>query len=155
MIDLPNRGEIYIIFSIYLSKYFPTQFAFNPPIDTVTWLTEQWLKLVKDTPWTMEQWVELIDEAQECTPVEIADVVKTSLTDWYCGLPVEERKSDRNSPIIDFDYLLSKVGQINKASVRASESIQAMRNNAWFAKPASKPDTSPFKLPEEVLLGGG
>lgn len=155
MIDLPNRGEIYTIFNIYLAKYFPTQFTFNPPTDRFTWDTEQWLKLVNHTPWTMEQWVELIDEAEECTPVEIADVVKTCLTDWYCSLPVEERKSDRNSPVINFDYLLSKVGQINKASVRASESIQAMRNNAWFAKPASKPDTSPFKLPEEVLLGGG
>ena len=164
MIDLPNRGEIYVIFNIYLSKYFPTQFAFNPPTDSVTWRTDQWLELVNDTPWTMEQWVELIDEAEECTPVEIADVVKTCLTDWYCSLPVEERKSviaprtskvDRHSPTINFDYLLTKVGQINKASDRASESIQAMRNNAWFAKPASKPDTSPFKLPEEVLLGGG
>ncbi|MGB5632012.1 MAG: hypothetical protein WBM86_04420 [Waterburya sp.] len=94
----------------------------------------------------------------------VFNVVKTCLTDWYCSLSSEERKSDyaprtskadRNSPIIDFDYLLAKVSQINKASVRASESIQAMRNNAWFAKPASKPDTSPFKLPEEVLLGGG
>ena len=63
--------------------------------------------------------------------------------------------SDRLSPVINFDYLLSKVSQINKALVRASESIQAMRNNAWFAKPAPKPDTSPFELPEEVLLGGG
>ena len=26
MIDLPNRGEIYTIFNIYLAKYFPTQF---------------------------------------------------------------------------------------------------------------------------------
>ena len=74
---------------------------------------------------------------------------------WYCSLPVEERKSDRNSPKIDFDYLLTQVSQINKASVRASESIQAMRNNAWFAKPASKPDNSPFRLPKEALLGGG
>ena len=155
MIDLPNRGEIYTIFNIYLAKYFPTQFTFNPPTDNFTWTTEQWLKLVNNTPWTMEQWVELINEAEECTPVEIADVVKTCLTDWYCNLPVEERKSDRLSPVINFDYLLSKVSQINKASIRASESIQAMRNNAWFAKPASKPDTSPFKLPEEVLLGGG
>ena len=81
MIDLPNRGEIYVIFNIYLSKYFPTQFAFNLPIDSVTWNTEQWLELVKGTPWTMEQWVELIDEAEECTPVEIADVVRTCLTD--------------------------------------------------------------------------
>ena len=155
MIDLPNRGEIYTIFNIYLAKYFPTQFTFSPPTDNVTWDIEQWLKLVNNTPWTMEQWVELIDEAEECTPVEIADVVKTCLTDWYCSLSEEERKSDRLSPAINFDYLLSKVSQINKASVRASESIQAMRNNAWFAKPASKPDTSPFKLPEEVLLGGG
>ena len=155
MIDLPNRGEIYAIFNIYLAKFFPTQFIFDPPTDSVTWTTEQWLELVNDTPWTMEQWVELIDEAEECTPVEIADVVKTCLTDWYCSLPLKERTGDRNSPIIDFDYLLTQVSQINKASVRASESIQAMRNNAWFAKPASKPDTSPFKLPEEVLLGGG
>ncbi len=155
MIDLPDRGEIYVIFNIYLAKYFPTHFNFKPPTDKVTWTTEQWIELVNDTPWTMEQWVELIDEAEECTPVEIADVVKTCLTDWYCSLSEEERKNDRASPKIDFDYLLTKVSQINKASVRASESIQAMRNNAWFAKPASKPDTSPFKLPEEVLLGGG
>ena len=155
MIDLPNRGEIYVIFNIYLAKYFPTQFTFNPTTDNVTWTTDQWLKLVNYTPWTIEQWVELIDEAEECTPVEIADVVKTCLTDWYCSLSIEERKGDRHSPIIDFEYLLTRVSQINKASVRASESIQAMRNNAWFAKPASKPDTSPFKLPEEVLLGGG
>ncbi|NJL51046.1 MAG: AAA family ATPase [Hydrococcus sp. SU_1_0] len=155
MIDLPNRGEIYTIFNIYLAKCFPTQFTFNPPTNSVTWTTEQWLKLVNDTPWTMEQWVELIDEAEECTPVEIADVVKTCVTDWYCSLSKEERKGDRHSPKIDFDYLLTKVSQINKASVRASESIQAMRNNAWFAKPASKQDTSPFKLPEEALLGGG
>ena len=143
MIDLPHRGEIFSIFNIYLSKYFPTQFTSSNPAT------------VDETPWTMAQWVELIDEAEECTPVEIGDTVRTCLDDWYCSLPVEERKSDRNSPKIDFDYLLTKVSQINKASVRASESIQAMRNNAWFAKPASKPDTSPFKLPEEALLGGG
>ena len=143
MIDLPHRGEIFSIFNIYLSKYFPTQFSSSNPAT------------VEETPWTMAQWVELIDEAEECTPVEIGDTVRTCLDDWYCSLPVEERKSDRNSPIIDFNYLLTKVSQINKASVRASESIQAMRNNAWFAKPASKPDTSPFRLPEEALLGGG
>ncbi len=143
MIDLPHRGEIYAIFNIYLTKYFPTQFtSFNP-------------ESVEDTPWTMEQWVELIDEAEECTPVEIADVVKTCLADWYCNLSDEERSQGEQPSVIEFDYLLTKVQQINKASVRASESIQAMRNNAWFAKPASKPDTSPFKLPEEVLLGGG
>ena len=66
---------------------------------------------ISHTPWTMEQWVELIDEAEECTPVEIADVVKTCLTDWYCSLSGEERKSDRASPKIDFDYLLSKAGK--------------------------------------------
>ena len=143
MIDLPHRGEIFSIFNIYLSKYFPTQFTSSDPTT------------VEETPWTMAQWVELIDEAEECTPVEIGDTVRTCLDDWYCGLPDEERKSDRNSPKIDFDYLLTKVSQINKASVRASESIQAMRNNAWFAKPASKPDNSPFRLPEEALLGGG
>ncbi len=142
MIDLPHRGEIFSIFNIYLSKYFSTQFtSFNPAT-------------VDETPWTMAQWVELIDEAEECTPVEIADVVKTCLTDWYCSLSFEERTYEQPSPLIDFDHLLTKVSQINKASVRASESIQAMRNNAWFAKPASKPDTSPFKLPEEALLGG-
>ena len=143
MIDLPHRGEIFSIFNIYLSKYFPTQFTSSNPAT------------VEETPWTMAQWVELIDEAEECTPVEIGDTVRTCLDDWYCSLPDEERKSDRNSPKIDFDYLLTKVSQINKASVRASESIQAMRNNAWFAKPASKPDNSPFRLPEEALLGGG
>ena len=143
MIDLPHRGEIFSIFNIYLSKYFPTQFTSSNPAT------------VEETPWTMAQWVELIDEAEECTPVEIGDTVRTCLDDWYCSLPVEERKRDRNSPKIDFDYLLTQVSQINKASVRASESIQAMRNNAWFAKPASKPDNSPFRLPEEALLGGG
>ena len=74
------------------------------------------------------------------------------------GTVVFQMKNERaiaTPPKIDFDYLLTQVSQINKASVRASESIQAMRNNAWFAKPASKPDTSPFKLPEEALLGGG
>jgi hypothetical protein len=143
LIDLPHRGEIFSIFNIYLTKYFSTQFTcFNPTT-------------VAETPWTMTQWVELINEAEECTPVEIADVVKTCLTDWYCSLSKEERNGDCQSPWIDFDYLLTKVSQINKASVRASESIQAMRNNAWFAKPASKPDTSLFKLPEEALLGGG
>ena len=143
MLDLPNRGAIYDIFNIYLAKCFPYQFSSSNP------------KSVSDTPWDMEQWNELIDESTECTPVEIADVVQTCLVDWYCALDEKDRVSSASIPTIDFEYLLTKVMQINKASVRASESIQAMRNNAWFAKPASSPDSSPFKLPEEVLLGGG
>ena len=143
MLDLPNRGAIYDIFNIYLAKCFPHQFSSSNP------------ESVSDTPWDMEQWNELIDESTECTPVEIADVVQTCLVDWYCALDEKDRVSSASIPTIDFEYLLTKVMQINKASVRASESIQAMRNNAWFAKPASSPDSSPFKLPEEVLLGGG
>ena len=103
MIDLPHRGEIFSIFNIYLSKYFPTQFTSSNPAT------------VDETPWTMAQWVELIDEAEECTPVEIGDTVRTCLDDWYCSLPVEERKSDRNSPKIDFDYLLTQ-SQSNQQS---------------------------------------
>lgn len=143
MLDLPNRGAIYDIFNIYLAKCFPTQFTNSNP------------ESVGDTPWDMEQWTELLDEAEECTPVEIADVVNNCLIDWYCGLDSQFRASDEAVPEIDFDYLLNKVSSINKAAVRASESIQAMRNNAWFAKPASSPDSSPFRLPEEILLGGG
>ena len=143
MIDLPHRGAIYDIFNIYLAKYFPTQFPHSNP------------ETVEDTPWTIEQWTDLLDEAEECTPVEIADVVKLCLSDWYCSLAPEERASKQKASQIEFEYLLLKVKQIIKASVRASESIQAMRNNAWFAKPASSPDSSPFKLEEEALLGGG
>ena len=82
-------------------------------------------------------------------------MVNNCLIDWYCNLDQLVRNQGKEIPKIEFDYLLSEVSRINKASARASESIQAMRNNAWFAKPASKPDTSPFKLPEEALLGGG
>ena len=155
MIDLPNRGEIYAIFNIYLAKYFPNQFTFDPPQNHTIWTKEEWLRLVEATPWTMEQWVELIDEAEECTPVEIEDVVNSCLYDWYCDLSEEDLLATNLSVTIDFEHLLTKVSQISKASVRASESIQAMRNNASFAKPASKPDSSPFRLPEEILLGGG
>ncbi len=143
MLDLPHRGAIYEIFNIYLSKCFPQQFLHTNP------------ESVDNTPWTFEQWVELIDEAEECTPVEIADVVNNCLIDWYCNLDEQVRTKGKETPKIEFNYLLNKVTQINKASVRASESIQAMRNNAWFAKPASSLDTSLFKLPEEALLGGG
>ncbi|MEN9567899.1 MAG: hypothetical protein RLZZ69_3095 [Cyanobacteriota bacterium] len=151
MIDLPNRGEIYDIFNIYLNQYFPHQFTASQP------------QSVSSTPWSKEQWTDLLDAAEECTPVEIADVVKTCLADWYCSLPdcdrvaypSGNRASKECSPIIEFNYLLNQVNQIEKASVRAAESIQAMRNNAWFARPASSPDNSPFKLEEEALLGGG
>ena len=153
IIDLPNRGEIFAIFNIYLAKFFPTQFSFNPP-SNVTWTKQQWLDLVGNTPWNMEQWVELIDEAEECTPAEIEIVTRDCLDDWYASLDPDQREQDLPSKI-DFDFLLDNVRAIVKASVRASESIQAMRNNAWYAKAASKPDTSPFVLPEEVLLGGG
>lgn len=143
MIDLPNRGEIYDIFNIYLNQCFPHQFTNSQP------------QSVSSTPWSKEQWTDLLDAAEECTPVEIADVVKTCLADWYCSLPDCNRASKEYSPVIEFDYLLNQVNQIEKASVRTAESIQAMRNNAWFARPASSPDNSPFKLEEEALLGGG
>lgn len=143
MLDLPHRGAIFDIFNIYLAQCFPNQFT-NPSPESV-----------ENTPWTFEQWVELIDEAEECTPVEISDVVNTCLADWYCSLSANERIDGNLSAILDFDYLLTKVKQIDKASVRAADSIQQMRNDAWFAKPASSQDSSPFRLEEEPLLGGG
>jgi SpoVK/Ycf46/Vps4 family AAA+-type ATPase len=143
MLDLPHRGAIFDIFNIYLAQCFPNQFT-NPSPESV-----------EDTPWTFEQWVELIDEAEECTPVEISDVVNTCLADWYCNLSARERIDGNKPAILDFDYLLTKVKQIDKASVRAADSIQQMRNDAWFAKPASSQDSSPFRLEEEPLLGGG
>ncbi len=143
LLELPNRGEIFDIFNIYLAKCFPTQFTNSYP------------QSAADTPWTFEQWVELIDEAEECTPVEIADVVNTCLIDWYCSLPESDRINGDRPALVDFDYLVSKVKEIDKASVRAADSIQQMRNDAWFAKPASSPDSSLFRLESEPLLGGG
>ncbi|MEL7409770.1 MAG: AAA family ATPase, partial [Cyanobacteria bacterium J06558_2] len=154
LIDLPNRGEIFAIFNIYLAKHFPEQFSFNPP-NSVTWSKKEWLRLVEDSPWSMEQWVSLIDESEDCTPVEISDVVTSCLNDWYCSLSDVQRLDGKCAATLNFDHLLKKLSQLEKASARSSESIQAMRNRAWFARPASKPDTSPFEIPAESLLGGG
>ena len=133
-VDLPLWGAIRDIFLIHLAKYFPSQFA-----DRVD-------------PWSERDWYRLLKGYQGSTPVEIANAVVRCAIEFYCNLSDEERLAAAITPMVTIDSLLAQLSQFKKASIRDAEDLQAIRNKAYYARPASSEDQSEYAVVRQELF---
>jgi hypothetical protein len=116
-VDLPHDGARYEVFNLHLAKYFPA-FQGNG-----------------QSPWTDDQWRRLLTEYRLCTPAEIGNAVRHCAEEaFFKGKPGQ----------IELRNLLGQRRQFTPAMERESEQMQAIRNQATYARPASGSDRSKF-----------
>jgi len=124
-IDLPHEGARYEVFNLHLAKYFPA-FRGN-----------------SQSPWTDDQWRRLLTEYRICTPAEIGNAVRRCAEEaFYQGRPGQ----------IELEALLAQRQQFTPAMERESEQMQAIRNQATYARPASGGDRSKFSYVHRELF---
>ena len=124
-IDLPHEGARYEVFKLHLAKYFPA-FRGN-----------------SQSPWTDDQWRRLLTEYRICTPAEIGNAVRRCAEEaFYQGKPGKIEPED----------LLAQRQQLTPAMERESEQMQAIRNQATYARPASGGDRSRFAYVHRELF---
>ncbi|MDX2239227.1 MAG: AAA family ATPase [Leptolyngbyaceae cyanobacterium bins.302] len=116
-VDLPHEGARYEVFNLHLAKYFAA-FQGNG-----------------QSPWTDNRWRRLLTEYRICTPAEIGNAVRRCAEEaFYKGKPGQ----------IELEDLLEQRQQFTPAMERESEQMQAIRNQATYARPASGSDRSRF-----------
>ncbi|WP_375467015.1 AAA family ATPase [uncultured Nostoc sp.] len=124
-VDLPHEGARYEVFNLHLAKYFP---AFRD----------------NNSPWSDDQWRRLLAEYRICSPAEIGNAVRRCAESaFYQGRPGE----------IEFEDLLKQRQEFTPAMERESEQIQAIRNQAIYAKPVASLDVSRFAYQHQELFG--
>lgn len=124
-VDLPHEGARYEVFNLHLAKYFP---AFRD----------------NNSPWSDDQWRRLLAEYRICSPAEIGNAVRRCAEEaFYQGRPGE----------IEFEDLLKQRQEFTPAMERESEQIQAIRNQAIYAKPVASLDVSRFAYQHQELFG--
>ncbi|MBC1237374.1 ATP-binding protein [Nostoc sp. 2RC] len=123
-VDLPHEGARYEIFNLHLAKYFP---AFRD----------------NNSPWSDDQWRRLLAEYRICSPAEIGNAVRRCAESaFYQGRPEQ----------IEFEDLLKQRQEFTPAMERESEQIQAIRNQAIYAKPVASQDVSRFAYQHRELF---
>ncbi|BAY95583.1 MULTISPECIES: AAA family ATPase [unclassified Tolypothrix] len=123
--DLPHEGARYEVFNLHLAKYFP---AFRN----------------NNSPWSDDQWHKLLAEYRICSPAEIGNAVRRCAEEaFYQSRPGE----------IEFEDLLKQRQEFTPAMERESEQIQAIRNQAIYAKPVAGQDVSRFAYQHRELFG--
>jgi len=124
-VDLPHEGARYEVFNLHLAKYFPI-FRDNNSL------------------WSDDQWRRLLAEYRICSPAEIGNAVRRCAEEaFYQGRPGE----------IEFEDLLKQRQEFTPAIERESEQIQAIRNQAIYAKPVASLDVSRFAYHHQELFG--
>ncbi|OUC14572.1 MAG: AAA family ATPase [Alkalinema sp. CACIAM 70d] len=124
-VDLPHEGARYEVFNLHLAKYFPA-FQGNG-----------------QSPWTNDQWRRLLTEYRICTPAEIGNAVRRCAEEaFYKGKPGQ----------IELENLLEQRQQFTPAMEREAEQMQAIRNLATYARPASGSDRSRFAYVHRELF---
>ncbi|OYD88031.1 AAA family ATPase [Nostoc sp. 'Peltigera membranacea cyanobiont' 213] len=124
-VDLPYEGARYEVFNLHLAKYFP---AFRD----------------NNSPWSDDQWRRLLAEYRICSPAEIGNAVRRCAESaFYQGRPEQ----------IEFEDLLKQRQEFTPAMERESEQIQAIRNQAIYAKPVASQDVSRFAYQHRELFG--
>ncbi|BDI20854.1 ATPase AAA (plasmid) [Nostoc cf. commune SO-36] len=124
-VDLPHEGARYEVFNLHLAKYFP---AFRD----------------NNSPWSDDQWRRLLAEYRICSPAEIGNAVRRCAESaFYQGRPEQ----------IEFEDLLKQRQEFTPAMERESEQIQAIRNQAIYAKPVASLDVSRFAYQHRELFG--
>jgi hypothetical protein len=122
-VDLPHEGARYEILRMHLAKYFPV--------------------FREGSPWTDDQWRRLLIEYRLCTPAEISNAVRRCAEEaFYQGCPGQ----------IEWEDLLRQRQEFTPLMERESEQMQAIRNQATYAKSASGADESRFAYVHRELF---
>lgn len=117
-VDLPHAGARYEVFKLHLAKYCP------------------------ELDFSEKDWRKLLAETHLLTPAEIGNLVKRTAQEAfyenYCnGLDLE------STPLnITVNDLIKQRYMFTPSAIRDEDQIISIRNQATFARPSQKPDTS-------------
>jgi hypothetical protein len=126
-VDLPHAGARKAIFDIHLKKYFP---AFRSPAAEVSTLSD-------------EQWHRLLRAYNLCTAAEIGKSVRKA---------AEEAFYHHRPGQVTFQDLLDQRQLFTPAMIREEEQLLTIRKRANYARPASSPDTSKWRIPPAQMF---
>jgi hypothetical protein len=130
-VDLPHAGARYEIFTLHLQKYFPN---FS--------LTEK-------------EWRKLLDETNLLTPSEIGNLVRRTAAEAFYqnSLKLDSKSLATTELHLDLDDLLKQRYLFTPSLIRDEDKIVTIRNQASFARPASKEDNSQWAKRPTPLFG--
>ena len=64
----------------------------------------------------------------------------------------EERQEAAVIPTVTVERLIAQLSQFKKASIRDAEDLQAIRNKAYYARPAASEDESEYAMVQQELF---
>ncbi|NEQ29545.1 MAG: AAA family ATPase [Leptolyngbya sp. SIO4C5] len=126
---MPHAGSLWEVFKVHLKKYFEYDFS--------------------DRDWRV-----LLREYRGCTPAEVAKAVQ-HVADAYYFRDMQSGNFSPAKPHLALSDLIEERQNFSPASTQRdiSDQIAAIQNRADYAIPVSGPDTSPFAVPDQSLMG--
>lgn len=126
---MPHAGSLWEVFQVHLGQYFQYNFS--------------------DRDWRV-----LLREYRGCTPAEVAKAVQ-HVADAYYFRDMHQGTFRPEKPLLHLESLLEERQTFTPAASQRdiSDQIAAIINRADYAIPVSGPDTSPFAVPEQSLMG--
>jgi predicted AAA+ superfamily ATPase len=126
---MPHAGSLWEVFKVHLGKYFQYDFS--------------------DRDWRV-----LLREYRGCTPAEVAKAVQ-HVADAYYFRDMQAGHFSAAKPVLTLESLIEERQTFTPAATQRdiSDQIAAIQNRADYAIPVSGPDTSPFAVPDQSLMG--
>lgn len=126
---MPHSGSLWEVFKVHLKKYFEYNFS--------------------DRDWRV-----LLREYRGCTPAEVAKAVQ-HVADAYYFRDMQAESFTPAKPYLALESLIEERRNFAPASTQRdiSDQIAGIQNRADYAIPVSGPDTSPFAVNPEALMG--
>jgi ATP-dependent 26S proteasome regulatory subunit len=126
---MPHSGALWEVFKVHLGKYFEYSFS--------------------DRDWRV-----LLREYRGCTPAEVAKAVQ-HVADAYYFRDMQKGRFSPAKPLLQLDSLIEERRTFTPAASQrdVADQIAAIQNRADYAIPVSGPDTSPFAVPDQSLMG--
>lgn len=127
---MPHAGSLWEVFKVHLKKYFEYDF-------------------------TDRQWRVLLREYRGCTPAEVAKAVQHVADAYYFRDMQAADSFNPGKPQLQLESLIEERQTFTPAASQRdiSDQIAAILNRADYAIPVSGPDTSPFAVPDQALMG--
>ncbi len=126
---MPHAGSLWEVFKVHLSQYFEYDFS--------------------DRDWRI-----LLRDYRGCTPAEVAKAVQ-HVADAYYFRDMRQGNIRPEKPRLELESLLAERQTFTPVATQRdiSDQIAAIENRADYAIPVSGPDTSPFAVPDQSLMG--
>lgn len=126
---MPHAGSLWAVFKVHLKKYFEYDFS--------------------DRDWRV-----LLREYRGCTPAEVAKAVQ-HVADAYYFEDMQSGNFSAAKPLLRLESLIEERETFTPAASQRdiSDQIAAIQNRADYAIPVAGPDTSPFAVPDQSLMG--